>query len=41
MLDHAIQLEDLEELPADLRKGAHTPAVDTPFEWDTTDEDQD
>ncbi len=38
---HPIQMEDLEELPAGLRKGVHTPAVDAPFEWDTVDQDDD
>lgn len=33
-------LEDIEELPEGLRKGAHTPAVDVPFEWDTIDEEE-
>lgn len=38
---HPILVEDLEELPAGLRRGAHTPAVDTPFEWDMVDEKDD
>lgn len=38
---HPIEMDDLEELPSGLRKGAHTPAVDSPFEWDIVDEDSD
>lgn len=38
---HPIKIEDLEELPAGARKGAHTPAVDAPFEWDVDEETED